>query len=302
MNQEQPDWGGQVEGDEYEPVQLDFSRKVMTAEEETNEEEASKWAQARTEEATIDDYESSDDEYVEDNPRATRLRRIRMQAYRSTDWTGPRNPVIDNLMQHPDIACQPRFNDLPMELDEEMRELALGSDLTDDPEAAWRLFWRLNDRNWDFFCAYRRTTQVGNESKAYQQAMEIMNRPLFDHDEEWRVKQLQNMFFIVFQPLLPERKPDKRTGKARPARYLWKSTIRRCMHCHQHRPVHDHLAARKVLREANHVLSSQVFKRNKRNHADVQFDSAKLKHYRENTELMMKLDDKIAKRVAEYRV
>ena len=288
-----PDWEAE---DEYEPVQLDFSRPPTTKQSEEDEEATSKWSRARDRPARVEDYESSDDEYVQDDPRATELRRAKMQRYRSRSGPG-RYPIVDRLLEHPDIACQPRFNQLPLDMDDEMRGLDLGA----SRDELWRSFWRMCDRNWCFFCTYRRTNKVEQWSNDFREAVDMMRRPLFDHDEEYVVTQLQNMFFVVFQPLLPPRKPCKRTGKPKPLRYLWKSSIRRCMDHHQHRPTHDLLASRNVLKEANRVLSSLVFKRGVKRPADVQFDGARMKQYRDNADMMMRIDDKVAKHKAEYR-
>lgn len=307
-HQPQPDWGqGAVEGeDAYEPIPLDLTRRVPSDQEERDEEEASKWSHRKpTDPApSVDDYEDSDDEYIDDEPRATLLRRRRMQAYRGVGWMGARDSTIDTLLSHPDVACQPRFNDLPVALDDDMRRLVLdtGPGTVRDPDYAWRTFWRFSDRNYCFFCVHRRTNEQRTYSEEFKLALEMMTRPLFDYDQEHLVKQLHNMFFVVFQPLLPPRAPCKRTGRPKPAHYLWASTIRRHMVHHMHRPVHDTVMEYNLLGKANELLSMTTFKRHKKNgSSDIQFDSARLRHIRDNIEQRRRLRADISKGQSLYR-
>ena len=222
----EPDWGGEG-GDEqaFEYVELDTSRRVLTAEAEREEEDIGRWASRKSTDPlpSIEDNDSSDDEYVHDNPRATLLRRRRMQQYRSNDWRGGRQQTLDELLEHPDIALQPRFNDLPFGLDEEMRKMALGSgfDTLRDEDTSWDLFWRLCDRHWCFLCRYRRTTESRNFSKEYSMIVQRMSEPLFDHDEEQLVDEIQNIFMLCIRPCLPPRKPVPKGRFSTPVKTKW---------------------------------------------------------------------------------
>lgn len=297
----QPDWA-RDDGPscEHDPIPLDPDAEGLDDDQhQRDEEDEGRWAHrtASDEPPTLEAMDSSDDDYDDSDKtgRRSMLRRRRMQRYRSMDpHTRTPNTSIDKLLQHPDVALQPRFNDL--ELNAEMEKLMRDYPYSDP----WTTYWRFNDRNWCFFCWYRRNTLDTVVDPEFQIMNEMLTRPLMDHSEEYVVQMLQNMFFITFQPRLPPRKPCKRTGRPRPPHYLWKCSIRRHKHEHMHRPIHDKIKMRTKLRRANELLGSMVFKRHRSTH-DVEFDGARMKHFRENADLIMRIDDRIAKEVAQFR-
>jgi hypothetical protein len=299
----QPDWGGGAEAEEEQYEAMPLGRAVLSASDESLEEYLGKWARRRADDAapTLDDIDPSDDEYVEGDPALTRQRRMAMQRYRSKGYTGDARPLIDEMLAHPDVALQPRFYGLPLDLDQEMRGLSLGP-FAHDPQEVWNTFWRFCDRNWCFFCHYRRTTLVEEYSDIFRLMVEKMTRPLFDHDEEVIVDEVQSMWFTSVQPHLPARAPCRRTGRARPQRYLWKSCIRRHMRDHVLRPVHDMVEMQNVLKRANEWLASSMVKRHKKNPADVKVDLSKMKHLRENMDMIVRFGKDIKKGSSEYRI
>ena len=299
--QTQPDWANDGNGeDEFEPVELDLSRPKLTASDESWEEQLGRWVRRPPDAPppSLEDNDSSDDEYVEGDAELTRRRRMAMQRYRSPRYTGQPRPTIDELLADPDVALQPRFYDLPLDLDREMRDVddRLGCD-------AWTTFWRFCDRNWCFFCRYRRTTLSEEYSDVYRLMVDKMTRPVHDHDEEVVVAEIQNMYFTSVQPYLPPRTPCKRTGNARPPRYLWKSAIRRHMHEHMHRPVHDMVAMRNTLKRANGFLAGSIVKQHKKNpETETKVDLSRLKALRDNIDVIVRLGDRITKAAADFRL
>lgn len=300
--QNRPDWEQEAE-DEYEAVELNVARPQFSDKQELLEEQLGKWARPRRGPATIEDNDPSDDEYVEDDPELTMKRRIAMQTYRDQTHHPRPNALIDQMLASPDVVLQPRFADLPLELDEEMRALSVSEAPTrrHDPEHVWNTFWRYCDRNWCFFCQYRRTTMTNEYSDIYRLMMEKMTRPMDDHDEEVIVNEVQNMFFCAVQPHLPKRTPCRRTGRERPPRYLWKSMIRRHMHHHMLRPVHDNINHRKILIRLTSVLASSIVKKHKKNPTDVKVDLQKARFMRDTMEVIAKFGKDIQKDIREYR-